>query len=196
MRSGTLTDDGYPWLAFSWENFRYSAGKSNRLNTDEGTDKVVGKGSWFPLLAGSKVADWANRCEAFEKPILIDPTVRGDVDLLDVDANGYMQPSCSCIGPDKQERVKRSIELYGLNLGNLVSARKRVLRDVQDNYDNLMDLIMANHDLFSIERLISQIRRATSSDAPYARTARSKLYSLPDGARFCAQPEDGPNQNI
>ena len=46
-------DDGYPWLAFSWENFRYSAQRSNRLSTDEDTEVVVGKGSWFPLMDGS-----------------------------------------------------------------------------------------------------------------------------------------------
>ena len=35
-------DDGYPWLAFSWANFRYSAARSNRLSTDE--EDEVGSG--------------------------------------------------------------------------------------------------------------------------------------------------------
>ena len=61
-RSEAEKDDGYPWLAFSWENFRYSAGRSNRLSTDEDLDETVGKGSWFPLNAGSPIAHWDDRC--------------------------------------------------------------------------------------------------------------------------------------
>lgn len=79
-RADGVEDDGYPWLAFSWENFRYSAGRSNRLNTDEGTEAVVGKGSWFPLLEGSVKADWNHRCENKEGAVLLDPTKQQDVE--------------------------------------------------------------------------------------------------------------------
>jgi hypothetical protein len=44
----------------------------------------------------------------------------------------------------------------------------------------------------AVERLLEQMRRATRSDAAYARSARAKLHSLPSGAAFCAQPEDQP----
>ena len=192
-RAQGIEDDGYPWLAFSWDNFRYAAGRSNRLSTDEVTDEVVGKGSWFPLLEGSVRAEWLNRCEANEAAVLLDPTRRADVDLIDINAeDGRACPSVTCIGPAKQERAKRSIEIYGLNLGNLITARKKVMRDVQDDYQNLIDICTAGNDMAAVERLRNKLRRATSPDAPYARAARAKMQSLPYGPSFCAQPEDEP----
>lgn len=192
MRSLTEKDDGYPWMAFSWDNFRYSAGRSNRRSTDEVTDKVVGKGSWFPLFDGSPKACWDNRCELTESIVLIDPAVKSDVDLIDIDDAGHACASLICIGALKTERVARSIELYGLNLGNLISARKKAMRDITDHYDNLMDLITGGNDMAAVERIREQMRRATQSDSPYSLAARAELYRRPSGARFCAQPEDQP----
>ena len=42
-RSDTDSDDGYPWLAFSWDNFRLSAQRANQINHDDATDETVGK---------------------------------------------------------------------------------------------------------------------------------------------------------
>lgn len=189
-RSDSEIDDGYPWLAFSWDNFRYSAGRSNRLSTDEETELVVGKGSWFPLLTGSIKADWNNRCESTEALILLDPTVRSDVDLIEIAADGRACASFVCVGDIKKERVSRSIEIYGLNLGNLVTARKRVIREINSNYQTIMDFISDDNDKPSIERLMEQLRWATSPEAPYSRTARCTLAMLPHGAYLFAQPED------
>ncbi|MPT00926.1 MAG: hypothetical protein E2581_20855 [Pseudomonas sp.] len=189
-RAEALEDDGYPWLAFSFENFRYSAGRSNRLSTDENTEQTVGKGSWFPLMEGSPCASWDNRCLGNEKPVLLDPTVRSDVALIDINADdGRVVASKICLGQAKQLRVRKSIELYGLNLGNLVTARKRVMREVENNYKNLMDIIGANIDMAAVERLQDQMRTATMSSAPYARAARAKMFAMGAG-EFCAQPED------
>ncbi|HGM5579065.1 TPA: hypothetical protein ACKP22_000723 [Pseudomonas putida] len=190
-REEGVEDDGYPWLAFSVDNFRYAAGRSNRLSTDENTDAVVGKGSWFPLLQNSVLAKWDDRCESQEKRVLLDPTIREDVALIDIHPDdGRAIPSLACIGADKQKRSTRSIELYGLNLGNLITARKRMMREVEEHYLNLMDILTQGNDMAAVERLQEQIRRATRPSAPYARAARAKLYSLPAGASFCAQPED------
>lgn len=192
-RADNLEDDGYPWLAFSWENFCYSAGRSNRLSTEEAAEKVVGKGSWFPLLDASKQADWGDRCEALEQPVLLNPTLVADVALIAIDPDdGRAVHSFTCLGSIKQARVARSIEIYGLNLGNLITARKRVMREVQDHHATLLEIVAAGNDMESVDRLHEQIRRATRSDAPYARAARTKLQSLPSGAALCAQPEDLP----
>ncbi len=101
-RAQGLEDEGYPWLAFSWENFRYSAGRSNRLSTDEQTQDTVGKGSWFPLFDDSVCANWDKRCEAEENIVLLDPTNQQDVRLIQVDANGMICPSRTCIGDRKK----------------------------------------------------------------------------------------------
>ncbi|EXI80340.1 MAG: hypothetical protein AW10_01846 [Candidatus Accumulibacter appositus] len=192
-RAEGVADDGYPWLAFSWENFRYSAGRSNRLNTDDATAAVLGKGSWFPLLEGSVRANWTNRCEDKESAVLLDPTNRDDVGLIEINSeDGRATPSVTCVGQAKQERAKRSIEIYGLNLGNLITARKRVMRDLQDDYLTLMEICSAGTDMAAVSRLQNKFRRATLPSAPYSRAARAKMHSLPYGPKFCAQPEDEP----
>lgn len=189
-RSEGIADDGYPWLAFSWDNFRYSAGRSNRLSKDETNDETRGKGSWFPLMAGSAIASWGIRCEQLEKPTLLDPTIRADVALIDVSPDdGRVEASRTCIGPEKQLRASKSIELFGLNLPRLVDARKIVLRDVQALHENLMDIIVAANDMPAIDRLQLQMINATHPRAAYSRAARAKLNSL-GAAMFCAQPED------
>jgi hypothetical protein len=145
IRAQDMIDEGYPWLAFSWENFRYSAQRSNRLSKNEETDAACGKGSWFPLLEGSPKACWDNRCVDQEKPVLLDPTVRSDVDLIDVNGEGQMCPSTICIG-SARIRADRSIELLGLNLPRLVGARKRIMREVTDVYTTLSDIVVTGGD--------------------------------------------------
>lgn len=170
-----------------------AAGRSNSVNKDEATEETVGKGSWFPLLTASPKAHWDNRCVADERPVLLNPTNSGDVDLIDINPDdGRAMPSMVCIGDVKRLRTTRSIELYGLNLGNLITARKRVMRDVEDHYQNLMELLTDDQDRPAIERIQEQIKRTTRSDAPYARAARAKLLQLPAGAYLCAKPEDLP----
>lgn len=192
-RAEAIEDDGYPWLAFSVENFRFAAGRSNRLSTDEATEKTVGKGSWFPLFDASPCASWGDRCVDTERPVLLDPTVRSDVALVDINPDdGRAIASLTCLGAVKQHRATRSIELYGLNLGNLLTARKRVMRDVENHYKNLMDIINAAADMEAVDRLQEQMRDATASSAPYARAARAKMFAMGAGA-FCAQPEDAVN---
>jgi hypothetical protein len=95
----------------------------------------------------------------------------------------------TCIGIAKQFRASKSIELYSLNLGNLITARKRVMRDVENHFKNLMDIVNAANDMPAVERLQVQMREATGSSAPYARAARAKMFAMGAGA-FCAQPED------
>jgi hypothetical protein len=194
-RSENECDPGYDWLAFSWENLRLAAQRSNRRSTNEETQSTEGKGSWFPLLDGSPRASWAHRCECDELPVLLDPTLRRDVDLIDVNAAGRMVPSMTCIGSGLA-RVERSIELYGLNLPKLTDARKRVMRNLIDLHTTLMDNIAAGidyplaADALPISRLVSQIRRLTLPCSPYSKAARAQLQLLSGGASLCAQPED------
>lgn len=192
-RAEGVEDGGYPWLTFSWENFRYSAGRSNRLSTDEQTQDTVGKGSWFPLFDDSVCANWDKRCETEENVVLLDPTNQQDVRLIQVDANGMICPGLTCIGNQRKYRVQRSIELYGLNLPNMTQARKRVMREIEFNHSTLVELLADDTDRPAIDRLQRQLTVATMSDAAYALAARSKLQSLPGGPKLCAGPEDTPS---
>lgn len=195
LRGEGDVDEGYPWLAFSWENFRYVAQRSNRHSKDEDTQLVVGKGSWFPLLPGSPRATWEDRCVDQEKPVLLDPINRQDTDLVDVKSDGMICASRFCIG-SSQQRVTESIEKYGLNLPNLVAARKRVIREITDLSKALIQTMTALAqadaqvaDAVPIDIQIEQLRRTTRACSPYSKAARARLIEL-GLAPLCAQPED------
>jgi hypothetical protein len=183
IRAEGEKDTGYPWLAFNWENFRYAAQRSNRESKDEDTGVVVGKSSWFPLLQGSPKACWVNRCVAQEQPVLLDPTVRVDADLIDVNDDGMMCPSPICIGSGK-ERVQQSIERYGLNLPRLVAARKRTMREIVGLYTSLNNLIDAGNqhsaaaDLLKPNVLVEQMRLKVRRESPYSKAAKAQLAKL------------------
>lgn len=197
-REDDLVDPGYEWLAFSWENFRYSAQRSNRVSKNEETDQSEGKGNWFPLLEGSPRACWDNRCEGVEKPILLDPVNKADVQLIDVKADGRMGPSLTCVG-SAVARVERSIELYSLNLPRLKAARLRVMRDVVELHSVLFKMIEAGTpaanvaDRLPIQQQIDLIKAKTLPGSAYSKAARAQLFCLPGGAALCAQPEEVPD---
>lgn len=194
IRSDTEKDEGYPWLAFSWGNLRYSAQRSNRLSKDESTQALSGKGSWFPLVEGSQKACWDNRCEDDERPILLDPTVRHDADLIDVKDDGRMDCSRTCVSLTRV-RVTRSIELYGLNLPKLVGARKEVMRGVERMHTNLMHLLddadaqPRPRDQNQVDGYVEMLRTATLPSSPYSKAARTQLI-LMGMPQLCAQAED------
>ena len=147
-------------------------------------------------MEGSPKASWDNRCVNDERPVLLDPTVRKDVDLIDVGDDGRMCTSKVCVG-SAELRVKRSCELYGLDLPKLVSARKKVMRDISDLFETLVEVVKVAKmnegvaDSQPVDRIVKQIRRKTLPGSPYSKAARAQLY-LMGGANLCAQPEDLP----
>jgi hypothetical protein len=195
-RARKQLDEGYPWLAFSPENFRLSAQRSNRRNTDEEADEVVGKGDWFPLADGSPIANWGNRCVDDERPLLLDPTVRADIDLIEVGSDARIAPSRLCFGLNI-DRVETSLNLYGLNLPGITAARKRAMRDVAEAFETLhRNLAAASRSAPLFEDLgvasqVQHLRVVTKSNRPFARAARAQLALL-GGAEFGAGPEDIP----
>lgn len=197
IREEGVKERGYEWLAFSWENFRLSAQRSNRRSTNEETDETEGKGSWFPLLPNSQKACWEDRCEQDEQPVLLDPTCRDDVDLVDIADDGRICESNVCVGTSRQ-RVRRSIELYGLDLPKLVSARKQVMREIIKLHEAFLEvLVVANRheeaaDDLPIDTLKEQIRQKTLPNSPYSKAARAQLLKLVGGSSLCAVPEDLP----
>src|SRR5262249_11950487 len=182
-RSIDLTDPGYDWLAFSWDNFRYSAQRSNRISRNEETDESEGKGNWFPLLDGSPRASWDDRCEQNERPVLLDPIKREDVRLLETLDDARMGPSRLCIG-SARVRVERSIELYGLNLPRLKAARLKVMRDIVELHRILVKTLEAGclntnvSDMLPVNEQVEVLRQMTMPTHPYSKAARAQLIKL------------------
>ena len=184
-RSDTESDEGYPWLAFSWENFRLSAQRSNQISRDEETDESVGKGAWFPMQQGSRRATWDDPCLGDEVPALLDPARLEDVRLIEVTASGEMGPSKLCLGASDRTRVDETVKRLGLDLPGLVSARKAAMRLLQElvelfeqkrsaaEISEAASAFMANH--MPAERQVDMIQRLTGPRQPYAAATRAQL---------------------
>ena len=193
IRSDSEKDEGYPWLAFSPENFRYTASRSNRPSKNEDTEELDGKGSWFPLLQGSPKASWDDRCIADEKPVLLDPEKPADVRLIDITADGRADASRFCLGANKK-RVEVSCKCFGLNLPRLVSARKRAMRSVQVLVDTYVAAAeqaaqfpaMENNAAFA--PLLNELQNKTHPQEPYCLAARAQLR-LAGLGELCLTPE-------
>ena len=197
-RSDTESDDGYPWLAFSWDNFRLAAQRSNQINRDDDTDESVGKGAWFPLMQGSKLATWDDRCIGEERPALLDPARVADVRLIEVSATGKMGPTKLCLGEYERTRVSTTVKLLGLDLPGLVSARQRTMRLVQDLVDQVEKALVAADsgaeaaafmaNQMPIGGQLNLLQRLNEPSQPYAAAARAQLRFL-GYAELCAPVE-------
>jgi hypothetical protein len=198
-RSDNETDEGYPWLAFSWENFRYAAQRSNQLNTDEGTNETVGKGAWFPLMPDSKKACWDDRCIGDEKPVILDPAVKDDVRMVSVDGSGALVPSDLCLGEYERWRVTESIRYLGLNLDGLVGARKRAMDSVQEQVQQILRAKAAANiapdkglqiaQFLPIGQQMDAVQQKTLPCSPYAAAIRAQLTLMGLG-QFCLRVEE------
>lgn len=198
-RSEMESDDGYPWLAFSWENFRYAAQLSNQLSTDENTGEVVGKGAWFPLIPGSPRATWNDRCIAAERPLLLDPTNKHDVRLVAIDDDGRVKPSSLCLGEYERNRVTESIKYLGLNLDGLVGARSRAMKAIEDMFQEVLrtktaaDGAGANAqqiaEALPIDASFDRIQKKTHPREPYAAAIRAQLNAMGIG-EYCLRVEE------
>src|SRR6266702_8013350 len=182
---------GYWWLAFNWENFRYSCQYCNERRKDRKTGKTGGKGSYFPLLnETNRVFDEGEPYEILqEEPKLLDPTVMTDPLLVTFDLEGTAQPARKQEEfPNEYERAKVSIELYHLNHTDL-KERRQVL------VCNQIELLIEEGDKYSwllqkpenrvaarqgyevvMKRLLSLIRE----DAIYSAAARAVLKTYRD----------------
>ncbi|WP_425929975.1 hypothetical protein [Pseudomonas sp. NyZ201] len=180
---GLVDEQGYAWLAFNWENFRLSAQNCNRLNRDEDSEITVGKGSWFPLLDGSKKATWDDRCTNDELPLLLDPLVKNDLDFIDFDDRGLFVKSFFCVGLQAR-RIRDSAVIYGLNLERMREARFAAMKEAKDLYETIqisvedLDVQGDQASMKAIVRQIEMLKAKTRADAAFSRAVRVQLQKL------------------
>lgn len=120
-----ITRDGYWWLAYDWENYRFSSMYSNQKRYDKfDKDKEIGgKSSYFPLFPYSYVALTKKRL-ADEDIMLLDPIDEDDPCLLTFDSFGEAIPNT--VSAKDIERVKASIRLYHLDHTPLKEERQKI----------------------------------------------------------------------
>lgn len=114
--------NGYWWLAYELQNLRLASYKPNQL-----------KRNYFPLRNDSFVATEDNSSWTKEIPILLDPCVESDVQLLTYSGVEPIETN-----PDNATidhiRARISINVYGLKHNKLKKARSRVYEEAKNYY--------------------------------------------------------------
>jgi len=94
IKDGSV-QDGYWWLAFSWNNLRFSCTFCNSLRTHPATAEVGGKQDHFPLLDERKRVFSEGDDLSLEEPELLDPTSTSDTSMIWFSQDGNAVPKYS-----------------------------------------------------------------------------------------------------
>lgn len=115
-----LENCGYDWLINDVKNYRACCIYANRPRGNGG------KRDWFPLESNSPIL--TRNGNETEKPLLLDPCVREDVNLI-----SFMGNDIGCTSPNTsdKERVKVSSELYNLLDTDIKRNRIKVWNEVE-----------------------------------------------------------------
>lgn len=123
---------GYWWLAFNWENYRFSCQFPNRLRKNPETEITGGKGTHFPLMEGSIRISEPNGDITAEEPMLLDPTVPTDPMLLWFDPDGKPTVIPTKSGdPRSVIRVNESIRRMNLDFPTFNDDRTKVYNRIK-----------------------------------------------------------------
>lgn len=172
--STSTPHDGYWWLAFCLQNYRYSCIVANRRRTDVETGRTGGKADHFPLCDENMRATTPCCDLEAEQPILLDPLKATDVQLLQFKPDGEAMPRFS---EDKHARkfmrADQSILFYNLNHSDFVRCRIE-LRDqmykgvkAAKRYFDKLETGDAVNDL-AYEQEICRLRKMRSKEAPFS----------------------------
>lgn len=143
----TTDDNGYWWLSYELENFRLAARKPNQI-----------KGNYFPLHSNSLIAKELDNSWRKEVPILIDPCVKTDVNLITYDG---VEPKPANPNDTTLEyiRARISIKVYGLKIDKLKNARSRVyevaknyFKNAQFNWEAINKYKGVNQDAYNLAK--------------------------------------------
>ncbi len=157
-----LNASGYYWLSEEYTNYRQACTFSNR-KTDN-----AGKGSYFPLLTNTYLTENGNEAE---KPVLLDPCIKDDVQLLSFFAGG-VYPIYSDNTHQGNIRAKASINIYNLNHNDFTQARDSIWNTVENAIEEYK-----NGDR-TANSLKNTLTKLTAKIAPFSACAISAVLSL------------------
>lgn len=173
--------EGYWWLAFKLDNYRYSCIIANRRRKDVETGTTGGKADHFPICDENNRA-WTPECDlSEEQPVLLDPCKASDVRLIMFGENGEALPRFEEADHSRSFlRANASIQYYHLNHDDFVKARLE-LRDKLDDlkkhaaiFYKKLEIGDASHDS-AYEKAISDIKDMISDKAPYSSFCKSYM---------------------
>ena len=165
-------ENGYWWIAYDYMNYRFSSQFSNQLRKDKfEPDKATG-GKWvyFPLCAGSIVANNKVQCED-EDIMLLDPCDEDDPPLLTFNERGVAIPNSNAIVEERDRiRVETSIKLYHLDHSPLQELRERIWDRCQ--------------------RFIDEFRNIATNPDGVSQTGRNRAKFLKNEIRYMTKKEE------
>ncbi|MFS4474452.1 hypothetical protein [Chryseobacterium sp. T20] len=147
--------DGYWFLAYDWENYRFSSIYSNRLRKDKEIEKGTskGKGIFFPLKSGTFAATNKKKI-VDERPYLLDPTIKYDASLISFNSFGKVTPNVPKKFVWERERVRASVDYFHLDHSILKRARKTKWAACQRNIDKIVELCCQEERTFQDDNTI------------------------------------------
>jgi len=168
-------NEGYWWLAFNWENYRFSCTFCNSARRSATT--AGGKQDRFPLVDETKRARKKGDPLVDENPILIDPAEPADCVLLTFDEDGAPASVYSKEeDPDTYERVTQSIEIYHLDHPTIVARRAALIHKVLWALTKADELMRAKNTVAYKEK-VKEITPALDPRAEYSMVARAGIVA-------------------
>lgn len=177
---------GYWWLAFTWENYRFTCTYCNSRRTDVENNTTGGKHDHFPLWDEScRACGPTDDCDR-EQPMLLDPCCPADPPLLWFDEDGRSRANptqCHDANGYASKRADRSIDLYHLNHTDLVEKRlalcnaiRRDLRDADVMLQKASEGDMTARQSFGTA--IRQVSTRLARSSPHSTAARCMVMGL------------------
>jgi len=181
--------EGYWWLAFYWQNYRYSCQWCNQRRVDVINETDGGKWDYFPVAAGSfRSRQERDNCDD-EDVDLLDPIDPHDWKLLTFRPTGQPIPTKPA-GTREFERAKASIWLYHLDRKEFVDDRKTLAGKIQ-RLVQYMETLRPQIGNLSMRKLYKdqemELLRLIDPDSEYSAAAlayaRAEIYKSE-----CGQP--------
>jgi hypothetical protein len=174
--------EGYWWLAFRWENYRFCCTFCNSYHS-AGTGG--GKATNFPLRDETRRAKTPADALEDEEPMLLDPMIAADPGMLwfDEDGRARANPVCCAPGSYPYNRVDISIGVYHLNHRDIVDQRKALCNEIRTHVEQADRHFKRYTKGDSTARIafqdsITNLKGTLSAEAPYSSTARAMLMGL------------------
>jgi uncharacterized protein (TIGR02646 family) len=184
------THDGYWWLAFSWDNFRYCCTFCNSHRVDKEYGTAGGKHDHFPIWTDGVRATF-DQCGPDdlerEKPMLLDPCCPTDPPLLWFDEDGEPAPHphlCGAQGTFLYERVTTSITSYHLDHHTIVDRRQQLYQTIKRKLAQAEDKLcrLRHHaDMTAQQTLaeeVCELQEFMAPEQPYSAAAKCAIMAL------------------
>lgn len=162
----TLPQDGYWWLAFDWRNYRMCGKMGNAK-----------KGVFFPLAAASSECTYRGVSLHNEIPLLLDPAVSGDPELLSFNEDGSAVPHNDANFFEKL-RVEETVKCLNLDYGRLKKARLRIWNRCWQLIEDCRELASSSPESFGpgdkakLEEKKAELERMVQDDAEFSAVAK------------------------